>query len=229
MRGKILVEGSKDVTMDSGIILNPVAEVSCREVTTYKPPPSELGASARIFVFDCGVKAGLLRYLLKQNIEVTCLPWNHDLKDADYDGLLISNGPGDPKACGKIIAAVRQAFERKKAVFGIGLGSQIMALAAGADTYRLASGHSGQQPCLEVGTARCYITSQNHNYAVRAESLPKGWEPWFINANDNTIEGIRSTRHAFSAVLFNPEGCPGPDDARFVIDRFIKQVLDAKK
>ena len=233
MQGKILVEGSKEVTMDSGIIANPVAEVSCREAKTYLPETGGKrgkNAPAKIALIDCGVKANILRCLLERNVEVICLPWNHDLKSTEYDGLLLSNGPGDPKACGKIIAAARQAFDRKKPVFGIGLGNQIMALAAGGDTYKLPYGHRGQaQPCLETGTPRCYVTSQNHGYAVRSESLPKGWEPWFINANDNTIEGIRSVRYPFSAVQFSPEGCPGPRDTEFVIDRFIQQVQEAKK
>jgi len=229
MQGKILVEGNRDVTMDSGVIANPVADVSCREAVTYTP---ESGAGKaplpRIAVIDCGVKTALLRCLLARNVQVIRLPWNHELKGMDYDGLLLSGGPGDPKACGKIIASVRQAFDRKKPVFGIGLGNQIMALAAGGDTYKLAFGHRGQaQPCMEAGTQRCYITSQNHGYAVRAESLPKGWEPWFVNANDGTVEGIRSLRHPFSAVQFYPEGCPGPRDAEFVIDRFIEQVAAA--
>ena len=228
MQGKILVEGSRDVTLDSGIIPNPVEEVSCREAKTYMPPGAGKKPLPKIAVIDCGVKANILRCLLARNAEVTCLPWNHDLKGIEYDGLLLSNGPGDPKACGKIIAAVRQAFNRKKPVFGIGLGNQIMALAAGGDTYRLPFGHRGQtQPCMEAGTQRCYVTSQNHGYAVRAESLPKGWEPWFVNVNDNSIEGIRSTRNPFSAVQFSPEGCPGPRDTEFVIDRFIEQALAA--
>lgn len=153
------------------------------------------------------------------------MPWNHDLSGIDYDGLFLSNGPGDPKACGRTIAMVRRAFDRGKPIFGICLGNQIMALAAGADTYKLPYGHRGQnQPCIEAGTSRCYITSQNHGYAVRGETLPKTWEPWFLNANDGTVEGIRSTTHPFSAVQFHPEGCPGPRDTEFLIDRFLEQV-----
>ncbi|MDR0511696.1 MAG: glutamine-hydrolyzing carbamoyl-phosphate synthase small subunit [Treponema sp.] len=234
MRGKILVEGSRDVTFDSGVIQHPVAEVSCSEVKVYTPFKegefSKSGAPVKIALIDCGLKAGLLRYLLSRNAEVTCLPWNHDLKGQEYDGLLISSGPGDPKACGKIIATVRQAFDRKKPVFGIGLGSQIMALAAGGDTYRLSCGHYGHNlPCIEVKSQTCYITSQNHSYSVRAESLPSGWEPWFINANDGSIEGIRSVRRPFSAVQFYPEGQPGPFDALKVLDAFLKQAEDSKR
>ncbi|MCL2320354.1 MAG: glutamine-hydrolyzing carbamoyl-phosphate synthase small subunit, partial [Treponema sp.] len=168
MQGKILVEGSREVTMDSGVVPNPVADVSCSTVKTYLPPQAGKGKGPgksdllKIALIDCGVKANILRCLLSRNVEVTCLPWNHDLKGIEYQGLLLSNGPGDPKACGKIIAVVRQAFDRKKPVFGVGLGNQIMALAAGGDTYKLPFGHRGQaQPCMEAGTGRCYITSQN--------------------------------------------------------------------
>jgi carbamoyl-phosphate synthase small subunit len=228
MRGKILVEGSRELTLDSGRIPNPVAEVSSPEIRTYLPGgrgPGEEGGLTRIALLDCGAKANLLRCLLARNVVVIRLPWNHDLRGIEYDGLFLSNGPGDPKACGKTIAALRRAFDLGKPIFGVCLGSQIMALAAGGDTYKLPYGHRGQnQPCVEAGTGRCYITSQNHGYAVRGESLPKGWEPWFINANDGTVEGIRSTGRPFSAVQFHPEGCPGPRDTEFLIDRFLGEV-----
>jgi carbamoyl-phosphate synthase small subunit len=184
---------------------------------------------------DCGVKANILRCLLRRGVEIIRLPWNHDLRDIDYDGLFLSNGPGDPKDCGRTIAMVRRAFTIGKPVFGICLGNQIMALAAGGDTYKLPYGHRGQnQPCIEMenggkSSGRCYITSQNHGYAVRNETLPKNWEPWFINANDGTIEGIRSLTDPFSAVQFHPEGCPGPRDTEFLIDRFIETVNGTRK
>ncbi|MDR0640955.1 MAG: glutamine-hydrolyzing carbamoyl-phosphate synthase small subunit [Treponema sp.] len=230
MRGKILVEGSREITLDSGNISNPVAEVSNPEIKSFLPGGvSESGAGPhglrRIALVDCGAKANIIRCLLARNVEVIRLPWNHDLNGIEYDGLFLSNGPGDPKACGRTIAALRRAFDRKKPVFGICLGNQIMALAAGGDTYKMPYGHRGQnQPCIEAGTGRCYITSQNHGFAVRGESLPQGWEPWFTNANDGTVEGIRSTRGPFSAVQFHPEGCPGPRDTEFLIDRFLDEV-----
>ncbi|MDR0878746.1 MAG: glutamine-hydrolyzing carbamoyl-phosphate synthase small subunit [Treponema sp.] len=234
MRGKILVEGSREVTIDSGVIQNPVSEVSHSEVKTYLPPPlpgkKNNSGLLKIALIDCGAKANITRCLLARNVEVIRLPWNHDLKDIEYDGLFLSNGPGDPKDCGKTIAMVRRAFSLGKPIFGICLGNQIMALAAGADTYKLPYGHRGQnQPCVDTETGRCYITSQNHGYAVRNETLPKSWEPWFINANDGTIEGIRSKKSPFSAVQFHPEGCPGPRDTEFLIDRFIEQVKEMKK
>jgi carbamoyl-phosphate synthase small subunit len=248
MRGKILVEGCREVTMDSGFIPHPVEEVSPAGIRTFLPAgtgvpageaaePSAAGEKAggrarpRIALRDCGAKANIFRCLLARNVEILRLPWNHDLKGIDYDGLFLSNGPGDPKDCGKTIAAVRRAFAAGKPIFGVCLGNQIMALAAGADTYQLPYGHRGQnQPCVEIGTGgrgapgHCYITSQNHGYAVREESLPRGWEPWFVNGNDGTIEGIRSVRGPFRAVQFHPEGCPGPRDTEFLLDRFVEEV-----
>ena len=230
MRGKILVEGSRDVTLDSGVVTNPAADVSQAEVKVYKPVNTESGKRIKIALVDCGVKANIIRCLLARNAEVIRVPWNHDLSGIEYDGLFLSSGPGDPKDCGKTIAMVRKAFTLGKPIFGISLGSQIMALAAGADTYKLPYGHHGQsQPCVETGTNRCYITSQNHGYAVRGDTIPRGWEAWFTNANDGTIEGIRCGKQPFSAVQFHPEGCPGPRDTEFLIDRFIEQVKETKK
>jgi carbamoyl-phosphate synthase small subunit len=231
MGGKILVEGTRDVTIDSGRIANPVAEVSPLDVKVFRPAGTASGDRLlKIALVDCGAKANIYRCLLARNVEVIRVPWNHDLKDIEYDGLFLSNGPGDPKDCGRTIAAVRRAVSVGKPVFGICLGNQSMALAAGGDTYKLPYGHRGQnQPCVEAGTKRCYITSQNHGYAVRGETLPRDWEPWFVNANDGTVEGIRSLRFPFSAVQFHPEGCPGPRDTEFLIDRFLDQVKEAKK
>lgn len=241
MRGKILVEGSRDVTFDSAESSNLVADVSCAEIQTFVPAGGPAGGPTggpvggkskrlKIALIDCGVKGAILRRLLERNVEVIRLPWNHDLKDIAFDGLVISNGPGDPKDCGKTIATVRKAFTLGKPVFGIALGNLIMALAAGADTRKLPLGHRGQnQPCLESDTGRCYITAQNHGYTVRGETLPQGWEPFFINANDGTVEGIRSVKKPFSAVQFHPEGSPGPRDTEFLFDRFIDQIKEAKK
>jgi carbamoyl-phosphate synthase small subunit len=228
MRGKIIVDGKGDVGFDSGDIHNPVAEVSCGTVRVHTPMDTrkEAGrARLRIALVDCGVKANILRCLLSRGVEVVRVPWDYDLRELEYDGIFLSNGPGDPKACGKTIANLRRAFSTEKPIFGICLGNQLMALAAGGDTYKLPYGHRAQnQPCADVRTGRCYITSQNHGYAVRGESLPLGWEPWFINVNDGTIEGIRSSNGLFSAVQFHPEGCPGPRDTEFLIDRFLESA-----
>ena len=224
MRGAILVKGTQAVTLEDCIIKHPVAEVSPQKLRRYNT-----GGNPHIALIDCGVKSNILRCFLERNVSITCLPWNYDIRTLEYDGLFLSNGPGDPKSCGKTIASVRCAFEKGKPIFGICLGHQIMALAAGADTYKLLYGHRGQnQPCIEVGTKKCYITSQNHGYAVRNETLPSGWEPLFVNANDGTIEGIRSTYGPFFAVQFHPEGCPGPRDTEFLIDKFIQSITKSK-
>jgi carbamoyl-phosphate synthase small subunit len=231
MMGKILVDGSRDVTFDSGLLPNPVSSVSPETVTLLHPSGSDTVATEnlRIALVDCGAKANIFRCLLARGVEIIRVPWNHDLSGIEYDGLFLSNGPGDPKDCGKTIATLRRAFDTGKPIFGICLGNQIMALAAGGDTYKLPYGHRGQnQPCIEKDTKRCYITSQNHGYAVRAETLPSEWEPWFLNGNDNTVEGIRSTLRPFSAVQFHPEGCPGPRDTEFLIDRFLDSVRRAE-
>jgi carbamoyl-phosphate synthase small subunit len=202
-----------------------VADVSPAAVRVYESAPDKRVRAPRIALIDCGAKANILRCLFARGVTVIRVPWDHDLSGIEYDGLFLSNGPGDPKACGKTIATVRKAMQNDKPVFGICLGNQIMALAAGADTYKLPYGHRGQnQPCVEIGTGRCHITSQNHGYAVRDESLPRGWDLWFRNANDGTVEGIKAIGKPFSAVQFHPEGCPGPRDTEYLMDRFVDQV-----
>lgn len=229
MRGKIVVDGTRAVSMDSGDLAHPVADVSPKDVRTFQAQDTSLMTRRpRIALVDCGAKANILRCLLAREVDVIQVPWDHDLEGIDYDGVFLSNGPGDPKSCQKTIATVRKIIKGTKPLFGICLGNQILALASGADTWKLPYGHRGaNQPCLELGTKRCYITSQNHGYAVRAESLPRGWEPWFVNTNDDTIEGIKSSCGLFKAVQFHPEGCPGPRDTEFLIDDFIDQVRKA--
>ena len=235
MMGKILVEGSRDVTLDSGLLSHPVDDVSPEGTRVLIPDGVSEDEAARlpaILLVDCGAKSNIIRCLLGRRVKIIRVPWNQDLSGLDFDGIFLSNGPGDPKVCNKTIAMIRKAFALGKPIFGICLGNQILALAAGADTYKLPYGHRGQnQPCtvVENGTpGRCYITSQNHGYAVRGETLPSGWEPWFVNGNDATIEGIRSAKQPFSAVQFHPEGCPGPRDTEFLIDRFVEQVKEKK-
>ncbi len=207
-----------------GVAPDVVAEVSTREPRLLRAPQ---GRGLTVGVLDCGVKNNILRCLLERGADVLRLPWNADPVTASprIDGLLISNGPGDPKDVPQAVAMTRRALNHGTPSFGICFGNQIVALAAGGDTYKLPFGHRGQnQPCIDLDTGRCYITSQNHGYTVDERTLPEGWEPWFRNANDGTNEGIRHTSRPFSAVQFHPEAHPGPEDLRGLIDNFLDSL-----
>jgi len=177
-----------------------------------------------VVMIDCGVKRNILQSLLRRNVKVVRVPAETPAaKILEYapDGLFISNGPGDPKKCSATIEILRFFLQGRIPIFGLCLGNQLLSLAAGADTYKLKFGHRSQnQPCLEEGTKRCYITSQNHGYAVDVRTLPKDWHPWFTNANDGTNEGIRHASRPFFGVQFHPEAAPGPTDTDFLFDRF---------
>ena len=195
---------------------NLVAQVSCQEVLHYGK------GRKRVVLVDCGVKHNILRCLVSRGIEVVRVPWDYDFTGMDYDGLFLSNGPGDPAVCTETIAHLRQALQGDRPVFGVCLGSQLMALAAGAKTFKLPYGHrSHNQPVRRVGTDRCYITSQNHGYAVDPTTLPAGWEPFFVNLNDGTNEGIRHISKPFFATQFHPEASGGPVDTEFLFDDFL--------
>jgi len=195
-------------------------------MVSVKEPVRYAGGKTRVVVIDCGCKEGIIRGLLARGVTVIRVPWDYDFLREDFDGVVISNGPGDPKMCGETVLNVRRALEANRPIFGICLGHQILALAAGADTYKLKFGHRSQnQPCLEMGTRRCFITSQNHGYAVATETLPAGWEPWFTNANDGTNEGIRHRSRPFMSVQFHPEASPGPLDPNYIFDEFLRLML----
>ncbi len=200
-----------------------VTEVSTKTVRTYRA--RDFGATARgkrISLIDCGCKNTIVRSLLVRGVDVVRLPWDAAPHDIDADGVLISNGPGDPTACAATITTTRALMERGFPIFGICLGSEIIALAAGAKTYKLKFGHRSQnQPCRLDHTPRIFITSQNHGYAVDTTSLPEGWEPWFTNANDGTNEGVRHRTKAVMGVQFHPEAMPGPVDTGFLFDEFV--------
>ena len=210
-----------------------VSEVSGSAISTLEPKPSPgRDPSVRpptVVVVDCGCKANIIRSLLVRGVRVVRVPHDHYFLDIQYDGLLLSNGPGDPKMCRTTITNIERALAVGKPILGICLGSQLLALAAGADTYKLKFGHRSQnQPCVEQidgkPSPRCVITSQNHGYAVRAEGLPEDWRVWFTNANDGTVEGIRHVSRPFMAVQFHPEATPGPVDTSEVFDAFTNLV-----
>lgn len=179
----------------------------------------------RILLVDCGVKNNIIRNLLKRDVTVVRVPWNYDFTKEEYDGLFISNGPGNPVQCQITIDNLKKSFENDTPIFGICLGNQLMALASGATTYKMKYGHrSHNQPVLMVGTDKAYITSQNHGFAVDNKTLSKNWEPLFINLNDNTNEGFRHKKKPFFSTQFHPEASGGPTDTDFLFDEFIAMI-----
>jgi carbamoyl-phosphate synthase small subunit len=186
------------------------------------------GGDLQILLIDVGAKDNIARSLLARGATVTRAPWFDDLAKfaSKADGIVIGNGPGDPKDLQDLIDQLRQIMTRfNKPIFGICLGHQILALAAGADTFKLPYGHrSVNQPVEDQLTRRCYITSQNHGYAVDERALPADWEPWFVNLNDGTNEGIRSRLRPFFSVQFHPESHPGPRDTEFLFDEYLHLV-----
>lgn len=197
------------------------------QVTVKEPVYYESEKSKVVLLIDCGVKYSILRNLLKRKIDIVRVPYNSSAKEIlEYNpkGIIISNGPGDPKRCLKTIECVRELVEESIPLMGICLGNQILALALGGDTYKMKYGHRSQnQPVLDLKTGRCYITTQNHGYAASLDSLEKNsLEAWFTNANDRTVEGIKHKDKPAFALQWHPEAAPGPYDTEFFFDEFLK-------
>ena len=239
MMGRIEIDGSvcrcataTNTTEDYGSV-NWVEQVSCKEIITYSPEtnlspltshPSPL---KRVVLVDCGVKANIIRCLIRRGIEVVRVPWDYDFNQLEFDGLFLANGPGDPERCEKTVEHIRMFLNNPevKPCMGICLGNQLLARAAGANTYKLKYGHrSHNQPVQQVGTTRCFITSQNHGYAVDDKTLPADWEPLFVNMNDGSNEGIRHKTNPWMSAQFHPEACSGPVDTEFLFDEFVKML-----
>jgi len=223
MLGKIVFEDHEPDTYDPNLE-NLVAQVSVDKKMVYG------NGKQRILLIDCGVKYNIIRYLLERDTTVIRVPWDHDISKEEYDGLFISNGPGDPKQCGATVESLAKAYREDTPIFGICLGNQLMALAAGADTYKLKYGHrSHNQPVLEVGTDKSYITSQNHGFAIDNNTLSGDWVPLFVNLNDDTNEGMKHTSKPFFSTQFHPEASGGPTDTAYLFDLFIDQIIEHKK
>ena len=218
MLGKIVVD-DKIIKFRNPNDRNLVKEVSVKEPIIYK------NGKKAIIVIDCGVKNSILRAFLKRGFTIIRVPWAYDFSREKFSGIIVSNGPGDPMQCRATIDHVKKVLAKNVPILGICLGSQILGLAAGAKTYKLKYGHRSQnQPCVETGTKRCYITTQNHGYAVNADTLPEDWREWFHNNNDRTNEGIIHMSKPFFGTQFHPEASPGPDDTEFLFDLFVRSM-----
>ena len=249
MMGRIVfddVENEIDnsqLTIDNYEDVNYVDRVSCKEIIVYTgkesplhfpitTPTAQLNCQLstvncqlkRVVLLDCGVKSNILRCLLKRDVEVIRVPWDYDYNELEFDGLFISNGPGDPDTCDAAVQNIRRAMKNEKLpIFGICMGNQLLSKAGGAKIYKLKYGHrSHNQPVRMVGTERCFITSQNHGYAVDNTTLTEDWEPLFINMIDGSNEGIRHKRNPWFSAQFHPEAASGPTDTEFLFDEFVK-------
>lgn len=200
---------------------NIVERVSTKKIVVHR------AGKKTVILIDCGVKLSIIRSLVSRNVTVIQVPWDFDPLTSPhrFDGIVISNGPGDPRQYRVTIKNIKKVLQRSTPMLGICLGNQLLGLAAGGATYKLKFGHRSQnQPCVDLQTGRCYITSQNHGYALEASSLKKPWRVWFTNVNDGSVEGIYHSHKPLAAVQFHPEANPGPTDTHFVFDHFIHQL-----
>lgn len=221
MMGKILFDDMPDEVPEADYAgVNFVDQVSCREVIKYNE-----GADKKVVLVDCGVKANILRCLIRRGVEVIRVPWNYDFNGLEFDGLFLANGPGDPETCEVTVQNIRRFLANPvvRPCMGICMGNQLLSKAAGARIYKLKYGHrSHNQPVRKVGTETCFITSQNHGYAVDSSSLPADWEPMFVNMNDGSNEGVRHKKNPWFSAQFHPEACSGPVDTEYMFDDFVK-------
>lgn len=222
MMGKILFDDEPNNVPEADYEgVNFVDRVSVKEIVRYNE-----GAGRKVVLVDCGVKANIIRELIQRGVEMVRVPWNYDYTDMEFDGLFLANGPGDPDMCSEAVEIIRKQMSRsRKPICGICMGNQLLSKAAGATIYKLKYGHRGHnQPVRMVGTEKCFITSQNHGYAVDARTLDKDWEELFVNMNDASNEGIRHKENPWFSSQFHPEACSGPVDTEFMFDKFVETL-----
>jgi carbamoyl-phosphate synthase small subunit len=240
--GRVVIDGSTpsdQLPFEDPNATNLVSQVSRKEKQVFVPSmegstdvcnATVSGDQVHIMLVDCGVKNNIIRYLVTEHrVKVTVVPWDYDFTGDQFDGLFLSNGPGDPTMCAVTVAHVAKVMQDRPTtpIFGICLGNQILSLAAGAKTYKMKFGNRGMnQPAIDMRTTRCYITSQNHGYAVDSKSLPTGWMPLMVNANDGSNEGIVHRLRPWFSVQFHPEACGGPTDTAFLFENFIRSIAE---
>lgn len=219
MLGRIIFEGKEKVDFSDPNKENLIALVSTKEVREFGK------GDKNVVLVDCGTKYNIIRCLTRRGVHVTMVPWDYDFNTLDYDGLFISNGPGNPDFAEATVQNIRKAMTTGKPICGICMGNQLLAKAAGAKVFKLKYGHrSHNQPVRLAGTNKCFITSQNHGFAVDNSTIPDDWTPHFINMNDGTNEGIRHRERPWFSAQFHPEASSGPKDTEFIFDDFISML-----
>ena len=220
MSGRIIFDGDDVIPFRNPNVENLVAQVSTDRIQSYG------NGRYRVLMIDCGIKNNILRCLLRRDVTIRRVPWDYDFTaDNDYDGIFISNGPGDPSRLVPTISHLRTALTGDRPIMGICLGHQLLALAAGARTYKMKYGHRGHNQTVRIpGTHRCFVTSQNHGFAVDGGTLPDEWECLFENLNDGTVEGLRHKTKPFFSTQFHPEASSGPVDTDSLFDLFISNI-----
>lgn len=222
MLGKIKI--NKDIGFYNPDKENLVSQVSTTKIQTHV---SKISSKKKVLLIDCGSKRNIRRSILERGVDVITIPWDYDpfsgQDKMEFDAVVVSNGPGNPKLVKKTITTIQKIMQKRIPILGICLGHQLLALAGGGNTKKLKYGHRSQnQPCMLSNSDRCFITTQNHGFAV--SKIPDGFEAWFENANDNTNEGIIHKKLPFMSVQFHPEAIPGPLDTEWIFDFFLKKI-----
>lgn len=233
MRAIIVPEGCEKLNFNDAIVENQVAQVSTKEVITYKPEKLQSSEDSKntssinkkVVLIDCGVRHSIIRDLLNRGIEVIRVPYNYDFTAQEYDAVYISNGPGNPAELKETVKLIQKAMEAEKPIFGLQLGCQLLGLAAGCKTERLKKAHRASNiPVMKIGTNRAYITSHNSAYTIASDSIPVDWDAIYINLNDNSVAGIKHHTKPFYGTQFNPEVCVGLNENFTIIDEFISKL-----